>query len=120
MGQRAEAGMWESRELKVVWEPEHRWTPSVEPRPGRWAVFSSEGKEAGVLETDDVAWVGFVGAGGETDLNVYASGLIQTFKNFDYSARTAFELTRGLVELEYGVTSKIVYGQLSRRDEERR
>lgn len=112
--------MWESREIKVVWAPEHRWTVRDAPRPGRWAVFSRDGTDAGILETDDEAWVGFVGAGGETDLSVYASGLIQTFKNWDYSARAAFELTRGLVELEYAVTSTLVYGQLPRRQEERR
>lgn len=110
---------WESAEIKTVWEPEHRWTYSDEPRPARFAVFSLGGTDVGVLETDDESWVGFAGAGGATDLCTYASGLIQTFADFEYSARAAFELTRGLVELEYRATSALVYGQLPRRDEER-
>jgi hypothetical protein len=106
---------WASHELKVVWEPEHRYLVGAEPRSGYWAVFARDGAEAGILETDGVASLSFEGRGGETDISVFASGLIQQFAAFEYSVRTAFELTRGLVELEYGVTSRLVYGQLPRR-----
>ncbi|MFL6089406.1 MAG: hypothetical protein ACJ71Z_04610 [Aeromicrobium sp.] len=111
---------WISRELRVVWEPPRRYAVSRERRPGYWAVFSRDGADAGILETDGVLSLTFEGRGGETDLGVKANSLIFTFAGFGYTSKTAFALVRGLLELEEGVTSVLVHGSLPRRHAEPR
>lgn len=110
---------WETHELTVVWRPERQYAATPKAGPVRRAFFTCNGIDAGVLTTDDVESLHFVGAGGEAGLLVKANALILQFAELSYPAKTSFNLVRGLLELEDGVSSTLVHGQLPQRPDER-